>query len=271
MTFEIVKDFGEVVGASGFEPPTPRSRTECSTRLSHAPTSVKAYSSPHRRLNQTRSYSPMIAGWRWGAAVLLLCGARAAAAQDAPAPPHEDTRTQYPALLVNSYFSVDVGSISYPFSQRQLEPGLQAASIRTPHPAARIALVGHEFNRYLSAQLTYMRPVRYVTYTDVDGDATAHHVWTHFGGMTARLGLPIAARLSVYGEAGLGITSRDGFNRSDGAPVVRSAHYASWLAGAGVDRQNQQDPRPDGRRHVPRPAATPWPSPTPSSSPAGSA
>ncbi len=27
-----------VVGASGFEPPTPRSRTECSTRLSHAPT-----------------------------------------------------------------------------------------------------------------------------------------------------------------------------------------------------------------------------------------
>ena len=29
----------EVVGARGFEPPTPRSRTECSTRLSHAPTS----------------------------------------------------------------------------------------------------------------------------------------------------------------------------------------------------------------------------------------
>src|SRR5262245_36651364 len=28
----------EMVGASGFEPPTPRSRTECSTRLSHAPT-----------------------------------------------------------------------------------------------------------------------------------------------------------------------------------------------------------------------------------------
>ena len=28
-----------VVGATGFEPATPRSRTECSTRLSHAPTS----------------------------------------------------------------------------------------------------------------------------------------------------------------------------------------------------------------------------------------
>ena len=28
----------EMVGAKGFEPSTPRSRTECSTRLSHAPT-----------------------------------------------------------------------------------------------------------------------------------------------------------------------------------------------------------------------------------------
>jgi hypothetical protein len=29
-----------MVGARGFEPPTPRSRTECSTRLSHAPTKI---------------------------------------------------------------------------------------------------------------------------------------------------------------------------------------------------------------------------------------
>lgn len=28
----------EVVGAEGFEPPTPASQTLCSTRLSHAPT-----------------------------------------------------------------------------------------------------------------------------------------------------------------------------------------------------------------------------------------
>jgi hypothetical protein len=32
------KMLNHLVGASGFEPPTPRSRTECSTRLSHAPT-----------------------------------------------------------------------------------------------------------------------------------------------------------------------------------------------------------------------------------------
>ena len=32
-----------MVGARGFEPPTPRSRTECSTRLSHAPTTRRFY------------------------------------------------------------------------------------------------------------------------------------------------------------------------------------------------------------------------------------
>ena len=33
-----IKRLGYVVGTSGFEPPTPASRTLCSTRLSHVPT-----------------------------------------------------------------------------------------------------------------------------------------------------------------------------------------------------------------------------------------
>ena len=37
-----------LVGARGFEPPTPRSRTECSTRLSHAPTQVIVLQSASR-------------------------------------------------------------------------------------------------------------------------------------------------------------------------------------------------------------------------------
>src|SRR5690349_14468123 len=35
---EVLGKTRELVGAIGFEPTTPRSRTECSTRLSHAPT-----------------------------------------------------------------------------------------------------------------------------------------------------------------------------------------------------------------------------------------
>src|SRR5262245_4470594 len=47
MTDSISECFCEfLVGARGFEPPTPRSRTECSTRLSHAPTEAKAHCNP---------------------------------------------------------------------------------------------------------------------------------------------------------------------------------------------------------------------------------
>src|SRR5262245_48974266 len=38
-----------LVGARGFEPPTPRSRTECSTRLSHAPTEANNHLTPFPR------------------------------------------------------------------------------------------------------------------------------------------------------------------------------------------------------------------------------
>jgi hypothetical protein len=48
---------------------------------------------------------------------------------DATAPVHQDTRTQYPAFLINSYFSVNVGYIEYAFSDRPLlESGFHAGS-----------------------------------------------------------------------------------------------------------------------------------------------
>ena len=63
-----------------------------------------------------------------------------------------DTRTQYPAFLINSYFSINLGDIRYSFSDQQLEPGYEAAAIGIPHLAARVGLFGHQFFKYLSAQ-----------------------------------------------------------------------------------------------------------------------
>lgn len=165
-----------------------------------------------------------------GLLVLFTCGTCASVLAQSS----EDTRTQYPAWLANSYFSVNVGSLQKPFTQRQLEPGFQAAAIEVPHVAARVALFGHELTPFMSVQLTYMRPVRFVIYRDVNGDAAAHSVWTGFGGATLKGRAPIAGRVSLYGETGLGIASRHGFNQ-DAAPVVRDTSYASILLGAGVE------------------------------------
>lgn len=146
----------------------------------------------------------------------------------------EDTRTQYPAVLANSFFSVGVGGMDYEFSSAQLTSGFSVAAVQTPHPAARIGLFGHEFNRHLSAQASYMRPGSFVSYQDVNGDHTAHHVWMAVGAVTMKARLPITSRVGVFGEGGLGITSRHGFS-SLHSPVVPDVHYASLVAGAGVD------------------------------------
>jgi hypothetical protein len=161
--------------------------------------------------------------------LLAAYGAATALAQQTASPP--DT---YPAWLANSYFGFNVGWLGQSFTSRQLEPGFQAASIDEPHIAARVILFGHEFTPHLGAQLTYLRPVQFVQYRDVNGDAVGHSVWTGFGGASLKARAPLAGRTSVYGEAGLGIASRHGFNQN-GVPVVRDASHASLLLGAGVE------------------------------------
>jgi hypothetical protein len=163
---------------------------------------------------------------------VLVLSATAALAQESQ--PREDTRTQYPALLRNSYFSINVGAIDYGFSQAQLEPGYTATSINIPHVVARVALFGHEFNRFVSVQGTLMRPVSFVSYSGVNGDVSAHKVWMNYGGVTAKARLPLTGRVSAYGEGGLGITSRHGFDLAQ-RPGVRDAHYASPVVGGGVE------------------------------------
>jgi opacity protein-like surface antigen len=168
-------------------------------------------------------------------AVLVMLGGLLATPAFAQAPQaRDDERTQYPAFLANSYFTIGVGYIGYDFSAEQLQPGFHAASITVPHVAANVALFGHQFSEHVSAQVTYMRPVHYVVYRDVNGDGDAHHMWMHFGGATLKATAPLGRRLSVYGEGGLGITSRKGFD-IDGSAAIRDSHYAAPLVGGGVE------------------------------------
>ncbi|HEY3162173.1 MAG TPA: acyloxyacyl hydrolase [Vicinamibacterales bacterium] len=165
------------------------------------------------------------------AAALLLVCARASAFAQQP----DDTRTQYPRVLQNSYITINAGAIDQPFSQALLQPGFHATSIDVPRIDVRAVLFGHELNRFVSAQASYMRPLNYVAYTGVRaGDVDAHHVRVNFGAVTLKARAPLRGRLSVYGEGGLGFTSRTGFSLGD-VPVVADAHYASVLAGGGIE------------------------------------
>ena len=177
----------------------------------------------------------MLRRWSLLAGALLVFVATGAAAQtpkteDARS---EDTRVQYPAFLANSYFSINVGSIGYLFSGQQLQPGFNLGTIESPRLAARIDLFGHRFTKFLSAQATYMRPVKYVTYRNLNGGTEGGQVSMAYGGITLVGDVPLGPRVSAYVEGGGGVTSRSGFVVKS-VPAVQSAHYLAGLLGAGL-------------------------------------
>jgi hypothetical protein len=183
----------------------------------------------------TRNHQPIITALL-GAVLTLTALSGRLLAQDAAAGDSgsADTRTQYPALLENSYFSLNVGHIDYPFTAGQLEPGYTAGGIDIPRIAVRAVLIGHQFTPWLAVQAHYARPVRYVSYRNINGEEGGHHVWMHFGGVTAKTQFALGRKMAVYGEGGLGLTSRSGFEIGT-MPVVRDAHFANALIGGGVE------------------------------------
>lgn len=145
----------------------------------------------------------------------------------------ETSGTQYPALLANSYVGLQVGYIDYRFSNTQLETGFKADSIQVPHLAARVLLFGHEFNQYLSGQIAYMRSVQWVHYQSVNGDGIGHSVWMNVAGLTLKGRLPITKTVSAYGEGGIGIVTRKGFDVGE-SPALKDANYGTFLMGGGL-------------------------------------
>ena len=169
--------------------------------------------------------------WRRAFAGILMLGvATAAAAQDASS---EDTRTQYPAFMRDSYVSLRVGYIGYLFTATQLEPGFQAASIERPRPAVRLDFFGHHFTKNLAAQVTYMRPGQFVEYNDINGKNGNHPVSNAYAGLTFSWEQPLTPALGWYLEGGYGVTSRSGIV-IDGKTALQPAHYGSALVGGGL-------------------------------------
>ncbi|MFT3753424.1 MAG: acyloxyacyl hydrolase [Paludibacter sp.] len=151
----------------------------------------------------------------------------------------QDSRAQLPLALRNAYTEVNVGYINYPFSASQFAtnvPGYNFQSVEVPHAAVRLVLYGYEFNKYLSAQLSYMRPVAWVHYSYGTNSANyKSSVWMNIGGLTLKPQLPINKNFSIYGEAGWGLITRHGFNDPQfNKPLVTNANYSTVLLGGGL-------------------------------------
>ncbi|MFZ4581084.1 MAG: acyloxyacyl hydrolase [Paludibacter sp.] len=158
----------------------------------------------------------------------------------------QDSRSQIPPLLQKSYFEVNIGAINHPFGQQHLENGFKLLSaVSVPPTSVRLVLFGYEFNKYLSAQITYMRPVIWVHYgkvgmmadntnTPIVTNSSNNTVRMNVGGLTLKPTLPLSNNFSIYGEVGLGTITRNGFEDVNNNPIVKNVNYATFLFGAGV-------------------------------------
>ena len=144
----------------------------------------------------------------------------------------QDNRTQYPHFLLNKYIGVNVGYINYFPPNLKLQPGYNAAVIRVPHPGVRIVF-GSWLSKHLSVEISYMRPVDWVLYRDVNGDQKQHSVWMNVLGFTMQSFIKVLKNLSVYGEGGFGFVTQGGF-KINNSPAFKDASYMSFLFGGGL-------------------------------------
>jgi hypothetical protein len=148
----------------------------------------------------------------------------------------QDKRTQYPRFLKNSYFNVNFGYINIPFSSEQLEPGYSVESITNHHFGMRLVLFGLQFNKNLSAQISYMKPLQYAIYNNINGAESKNSVWIHSGTLSLKGEVPVATKLSLYAEGGLAVFARRGFTINDDT-VVKDASFSSIVFGTGLQYQ----------------------------------
>ncbi|HEY5511535.1 MAG TPA: acyloxyacyl hydrolase [Prolixibacteraceae bacterium] len=147
----------------------------------------------------------------------------------------QDNRAQIPAILRKAFFEINISAINYDFGQNSLAEGYKMQSVKVPHTAVRLVLFGYEFNKYLAAQINYMRPVKWVRYHYYTGTSIGEgNVWMNVGSLTLKPQLPIGKKFSVYGEGGLAIITRHGLDDATGKVVVSDEQYPTVLLGGGI-------------------------------------
>lgn len=145
----------------------------------------------------------------------------------------QDSRSQYPLIFQKAFFGLDFGYLHYPFSNSDLLSGYSAQKIKIPGEGVRLTLFGYHFTKNLSARITYMRPVDWVVYDNVNGDHRKHTVWMNVGAITAKETISLFKKFSFYAEGGLAVITRHGFDINSTA-VLRDGSYATYTIGGGL-------------------------------------
>ncbi|PHQ80620.1 MAG: hypothetical protein COB66_04315 [Coxiella sp. (in: Bacteria)] len=141
-----------------------------------------------------------------------------------------DNRRQIPPVLQNTYFGLNAGYLYIPYSNSDLKNNVTAKSVDNSLIAIKVS-IGHYFNKYLALQLSYLRPIRWVKYHDIQG--STHSVWLSFLNLSLKPTLPLSSKFSIYGQLGGTYIARRGFT-VQGQTGMENANMVTLLAGAGA-------------------------------------
>lgn len=141
-------------------------------------------------------------------------------------------KTKFTNFLANSYYSINLGGIFYPFSNDNLIDGYQTETFSRNWFSGRL-LLGHKLREDISLQFGTMRPASWFKYDNINNIGYFTSVWINAWSLSLKKDFKFDDKTSFYVEAGVANLTRFGFSIND-IVVYDDAHYASLLYGLGV-------------------------------------
>ena len=140
--------------------------------------------------------------------------------------------TEFTPFLSKTYYSINFGSIFYPFSNQHLKEGFSTETFSKNRFSGRL-LLGYKFAPNFSAQFGVMRPASWFKYDNVNNIGYERSVWINAWSLTLKKNFSIATNWSLYGEVGYANVTRVGFDINY-EQIYDDAHFGSLIYGAGL-------------------------------------
>lgn len=141
-------------------------------------------------------------------------------------------KTKLTNFLSKSFYSINLGGIFYPFSNKNLIDGYETATFTKNRFSGRL-LLGHKISNNLSVQFGTMRPASWFKYDNVNNVGFENSVWINAWTLSLKKDINLTEKTSFYLESGVANVTRFGFSINDKV-IYDDAHFASLLYGFGV-------------------------------------
>lgn len=144
----------------------------------------------------------------------------------------EKKKTKFTNFLANSYYSINLGGIFYPFSNDNLIDGYATETFSKNRFSGRL-LLGHKLREDVSIQFGTIRPASWFKYDNINNIGYDRSVWINAWTLSLKKDFNLSDKTSLFGEVGIANVTRVGFSINDNV-IYEDAHFASPMYSLGL-------------------------------------